>query len=217
MSSESVSSPHHQSRGASGLTAWLFAAFLAFQIGCASLPPSESRSREEISSLKMKLMSLGETVDEQEAEQLADRAVIEARNLAREYQVVRPPWLHNVLVNHGFKTRGLCFEWTNDLFIRLLDLDLHSLDMHLIVARMDTPREHNSIALTAHGLPFSSGVVLDAWRGSGRIWCSPVQGDKYPWELLPPERINPEIRKRLLIGGVKAPHDQNSPAEPPPS
>jgi hypothetical protein len=37
------------------------------------------------------------------------------------------------------------------------------------------------VVLTAPGQAFDQGIVLDAWRHSGRLCWSPVQEDKYPW------------------------------------
>ncbi|HOC52079.1 MAG TPA: hypothetical protein PKI07_13410, partial [Verrucomicrobiota bacterium] len=45
----------------------------------------------------------------------------------------------------------------------------------------ETRREHSSVVLTAPGQPFEQGIVLDAWRRSGRLYWSGVKEDKYPW------------------------------------
>jgi hypothetical protein len=42
--------------------------------------------------------------------------------------------------------------------------------------------EHNSVVVTAKGQPFQQGLVLDAWRHSGRLHWTPVIADRYPWE-----------------------------------
>jgi hypothetical protein len=156
-----------------------------------------SEVQQQITALKQRIVSLSDAVDQSEAGKLAYAAITQAQSLAREYRAVSPAWVHNVMVNYGLKSRGLCFEWANDLFLRLLDVDLHTIDLHLIVAHVDTPREHNAVAVTARGAEFSTGVVLDAWRHSGHLFFGPVSGDKYPWELLAPERFDPAIQKRL--------------------
>ncbi len=147
--------------------------------------------------LQEKLQQLDNAVDADEAARLAESAVKQSAVLAREYRAVRPAWLHNFLVNGGLRERGLCYDWTNDLFARLHQLDLRSLDLHLAVARMDTPHEHNAIVVTARGQPFVEGVVLDAWRHSGRLWFGSVATDKYPWQSLPRDRVPPELEKFL--------------------
>lgn len=165
--------------------------------GCSALPRTDSARRDNSARLQQQLIALGQRVDDQEAASLAQVAVEQATNLAREYDATWPPWFHNTMVNSGFKDRGLCFHWANDLFLRLHALGLRSLDLHLAVARMDTSREHNAVVITVSGRPFESGLVLDAWRGSGALFSGPVSTDKYPWKPLPPERIDPEIRGKL--------------------
>ncbi len=103
-------------------------------------------------------------------------------DLARQYRVVRPAIFHNVLVNLGVRKRGLCFQWADDLTAKLQSLNLRTLQLHRGVARLDTRREHSSVVLTSPGQPFDEGVVLDAWRHSGRIFWGDVKRDHYPWK-----------------------------------
>jgi hypothetical protein len=112
---------------------------------------------------------------------VAERAYSCSAQLAREYRVVRPPILHNVLVNLGLRKRGLCFHWADDLSASLESLQLHTLQLHHSVAHLDTRREHSSVVLTASGQPFDEGIVLDAWRHSGRLYWVSVKQDRYPW------------------------------------
>ena len=152
--------------------------------------------------LRKRLMGLSERVDQKDAARLAEAAVQKSVDLAQQYRVVRPAWLHNYLVNYQLRERGLCYDWANDLFATLHELDVTSLELHLAVARMDTPREHNALVVTAHGQPFSEGLVLDAWRRSGRLWSGPANTDKYPWQPLPPDRIAPALQKLLAEDGL---------------
>lgn len=173
----------------------LLAAVLALVVlgtGCASTQRQADCDRQ-VSALRARLLQLGPNVDEQEAASLARAAVDGSSALARDYRAVRPAWFHNVLVNHGLRSRGLCFQWANDLFARLGKLDPRTLDLYLVVAHMDTRREHNAIVVTAHRDSFDQGVVLDAWRHSGRLWFGDVDTDKYPWQLLPHDRVQPEL------------------------
>ena len=57
--------------------------------------------------------------------------------------------------------------------------------------------EHNCIVVTACQQLFAEGVVLDAWRHSGRPWFGSVATDKYPWQPLRRERVAPELKKLL--------------------
>jgi hypothetical protein len=111
----------------------------------------------------------------------AETAYSYSAELAKEYRVVRPAILHNVLVNLGVRQRGLCFQWADDLSAKLQSLQLRTLRLHRGVARLETRREHSSVVLTAAGQPFDEGIVLDAWRHSGRLYWGGVKQDHYPW------------------------------------
>lgn len=147
--------------------------------GCTSLPGVARPS--EVRKLRVALVSLGPAVREAEAARVAECAYDYSRVLAARYRVVRPAILHNVLVNTGFRQRGLCYEWAEDLLKQLQSFHLDSLELHWGIARAGTAREHNSIVVTARGQAFRAGIVLDPWRRSGRLVWSPVATDKYPW------------------------------------
>jgi hypothetical protein len=116
-----------------------------------------------------------------EATLAAETAYSYSAELAKEYRVVRPAILHNVLVNLGVRKRGLCFQWADDLSAKLESLHLRTLRVRRGVARLETRREHSAVVLTAPGQAFDQGIVLDAWRHSGRLCWRPVNEDKYPW------------------------------------
>jgi len=149
--------------------------------GCAhhqNLPPPEPAA---IQSLSGHLVKLSPTIKPDEARQLSVCAHEYSLELARRYRAVRPAWWHNVLVNAGLKKRGLCYEWAEDLTFRLRELQLTSIELHWAVARERTMREHNGVAVGANGQPFSEGIVLDAWRYSGRLHWAQIERDRYPW------------------------------------
>lgn len=170
---------------------------LFFAAGCASTPLSPQRRQLQAAALRDHLLQLDRSVDPVEAEKLARQAVERAAELAIQYRAVKPAWLHNWLVNSGHRERGLCYDWANDLFPALYALGLHSLELHLAVARMDTRREHNSVVVTARQQSLDQGVVLDAWRSSGRLWFGRVATDKYPWTPLPRDRVAPELERYM--------------------
>jgi len=154
--------------------------------GCAH---SAGARREAAQSLPDRLAALAPTVSRDEAQRTAVCAYDSAQQLARDYRVVGPALFHNFLINLGLKKRGLCYHWAEDLVVRLQALQLATLDLHWGIARAGTLREHNSVVVTAKGQPFQQGIVLDAWRHSGRLHWAPVTSDRYPWqegELDPP-------------------------------
>lgn len=158
--------------------------------GCASPVTRMKRASallaEKPAALARDLQALGPDVDAWEARALAEMAWAGSVELAGQYRATRPAWFHNMLVNAGFRPRGLCYHWANDLADRLAALPLQTLEIHYAVARPATPREHNALVVTRRGTPFSEGLVLDAWRRSGELTWMPVPADHYPWQLSAP-------------------------------
>jgi len=134
--------------------------------------------------LRTKLAMLSPTVRVDEAERLAQCAYVTSRRLAREYRVVFPPALNNILINTGGRKRGLCYQWTEDLLHQLDALKLETLELHWGEAFARTFSENNGVVVTAKGQPFGQGIVLDAWRYQGRLYWGPVRKDPegYPWK-----------------------------------
>ena len=138
-------------------------------------------------ALTNKIAALSPTVRPREASELAQCVYSTASRLRQEYGVVgRPSFVNslfnNFLVNSGLRKRGLCFQWAEDMLNSLDALKLTSIEFHWGEARAGTMRENNCIVVTAKGAPFSSGIVLDCWRHSGRVYWSPVTADHFfPW------------------------------------
>jgi hypothetical protein len=134
--------------------------------------------------LRTKLAMLSPNVRVDEAQQLAHTAYVTSRRLAREYRVVFPPALNNILVNTGSRKRGLCYQWTEDLMRELDALKLETLELHWGEAFARTFSENNGVVVTARGQPFAQGIVLDAWRYQGRLYWGTVRKDPegYPWK-----------------------------------
>jgi hypothetical protein len=147
-------------------------------------------NNREATALRNNLVALSPHVRAKEAQRLADCAYITSRQLARDYHVVGPPLFHNFLVNIGMRERGLCFQWARDLFAKLNQVPLQTLELHWGAARAGTWREHNCVVVTAEGQSFKKGIVLDAWRHSGRLFWSRVEADHYPWQEDEAERIS---------------------------
>jgi hypothetical protein len=157
----------------------LVALVLGFVLAGCTTPPNAA----DPAGLTPRLLQLGAAVDAEEADALATTACDYSWQLARTYRVVRPARWHNLLVNCGLRQRGLCYHWADDLGARLDALQLRSLVLHHAVAHQGSwLREHNALVVTAVGQPFEQGLVLDAWRGSGRLFLTAVTADQYPWK-----------------------------------
>jgi hypothetical protein len=149
-------------------------------MGCVHVPPPASRA--QINALKTQLVALGPQVSEAEANVVAVLAYDYPRWLAQEYQLVRPPLWHNLLINLGLKKRGLCYHWAEDLAMKLRAVNLQELELHWAVARPGSWREHNAVVVTARRESFGRGIVLDPWRQSGALVWTNVTEDAYQWQ-----------------------------------
>ena len=185
--------PHVSLRIAIGLAAMLLLTDCAEPTSTSVLEPAQTGTAEiklprgDIAAeaqLRTKLAMLSPTVRVDEAEKLALCAYKTSRRLAREYRVVFPPALNNILINTGGRKRGLCYQWTEDLLHQLDALKLETLELHWGEAFARTFSENNGVVVTAKGLPFAQGIVLDAWRYQGRLYWGPVRKDPegYPWK-----------------------------------
>lgn len=95
-------------------------------------------ANREATALGNQLAALSPHVGAGEAKQVADCAYVTSRQLARDYRVIGPPPFHNFLVNIEMRERGLCFQWARDLFAKLNEIPLHTLELHWGAARAGT-------------------------------------------------------------------------------
>ena len=141
---------------------------------------------DRLETLTELLRALGPDVDPGEAAMLAEVALVYPMELADRYRLTQPAITHNFLVNVGLKARGLCVHWTEDLLVRLKSLDLQTMELYWGVANPERPwrLQHSTPVVTARGAPFESGVLLDGWRDSGRLFFARVPDDeRYAWQL----------------------------------
>lgn len=167
-----------------------FAAILFAMFSGRVSAQTESQPRG-VEVLGEQLAALSPRVRPDEANRLALAAHRVSSALARDYRAIRSPHFHNFLVNAGLRKRGLCHHWARDLGERLAASKPRSLMLRWAIARAGTLREHNAVVVTARGQRFEQGIVLDAWRRSGRLYFGPVAADKYPWQEDRSETFDP--------------------------
>lgn len=160
-----------------------------------------------VEPLTKALLALDESVDPIEADQLARVAIYYPMQLAHDYQLSWPPVLHNIRVNRGGRTRGLCIDWAEDMLLEFARLELKSIELHWGVANLDSnwPLEHSCVVATAIGQPFEEGLVLDGWRHSGKLYFGAVADDKYAWQQL--SNVVTDEAAMLVRGATPPPRD----------
>lgn len=158
---------------------------------------SVDTSRDRVAELEAAILALGPGVDPEEAARAAQIAYAHTSALKVDYQITDPPLIHNMKVNAGFKPRGLCWHWAEDMEARLDAEGFDTLEMHRAIANADNPFliDHSTAIISAKGTDAFAGIVLDPWRKGGVLtWNPTLEDPKYIWV---PREIVFEKRRRL--------------------
>jgi len=139
------------------------------------VPPKDVAKAEELAN---QFAALSRSVDPNEAKLLAECAYATVAQLRQEYRMFGTPIFNNFLVYHGWRKRGYCYQWTEDLLLALDSLKLKTLEFHWGDAYRETWRENNCVVVTAKGQPFERGMILDCWRHFGHLRWNLVQSDE---------------------------------------
>src|SRR5437868_9107401 len=139
------------------------------------VPAKDSANAEELAN---QLTRLSRRVDPNEAKLLADFAYATVARLRQEYRMFGTPIFNNFLVYHGWRKRGYCYQWTEDLLLALDTLNLKTLELHWGESYAGTWRENNCVVVTAKGQAFDHGMILDSWRHFGHLRWNLVPSDE---------------------------------------
>jgi len=162
---------------------------------------------QEISQLAAEIMALGENVDPEEARRAAQITYDHTRELAIQYQITDPPLVHNTKVNLGFKPRGLCWHWAEDIEKRLNTENFETLIMYRAIANADNPWriDHSTAIIAAKGTVMNDGIVLDPWRQGGELyWGGVLEDTDYDW--VQRELVFDAKRRQLIAEGKLLPN-----------
>src|SRR5215467_2131139 len=139
------------------------------------VPPKDVAKAEELAN---QFAALSRSVDPNEAKLLAECAYATVAQLRQEYRMFGTPIFNNFLVYHGWRKRGYCYQWTEDLLLALDKLKLKTLELHWGDTYRDTWRENNCLVVTAKGQPFDRGMILECWRHFGHLRWNLVPSDQ---------------------------------------
>ena len=156
-----------------------------FRVGCSVNTPSISQSKRD--ALSHLLVSLDSDIPQSEAEQLSRDIFYKTEQLTEEFKMASPPQFHNFLVTVGVKEKGLCYHWSDTLYLYLTAKGYASFEFHLMGANVgEYFYEHNALVVIAKDGKIEEGVIIDPWRDSGELYCSKVKDDlKYEWQHRP--------------------------------
>jgi len=149
---------------------------------CAGLgePAEIVALKREVSEQLVALPGAGERA-RPEAQKIARVAVQASREQAERYDILFPGWFHNVMVNTGFRERGLCWQWMEDIFPKLRALETETFKIVCGVRDSGTRREHHCVVAVPTGRPFEDGLILDPWAKGGRLTAFRVTSEKRQW------------------------------------
>jgi hypothetical protein len=162
---------------------------------CAGPTPPAAPGTERRARLEAALLDLPGATDPAEARVLARAALAATAELAARYRPLRPPQLGNLAFHVGLRERALCCHWVEDLLHALAGIELRRYRLHWAVAHHGNRlREHSAVLAVPIGGTPDRGLVLDAWRYSGRLYWVRADADRYPWRLHPPDERWRELR-----------------------
>ena len=160
------------------LFALLFAAFFT---ACGRIPDTSENRAETLATL---LQTIDKNIPFEEALSLSREIFQQTDQLRKQFNPVSEPHVNNFLVNIGLKEKGLCYEWSDPLYIYFRRKSYRYFSFHLLVAnRGKYFQEHNVLAVTSKKDDIPNAVIIDPWREPGTVYFSKVKDDKkYVWE-----------------------------------
>jgi len=159
---------------------------LFFSTGCSIKPyPLEA---DKVDALAFRLSKLSPLAPKEEAMHLAKEIYEQIALLTQDFKLTSPPKFHNTLVNIGLRKKGLCYDWSDSIYLHLRAISFVHYSFHLLVSSQGSYLfEHNALAVTAKKRfekeDILNGILIDAWRDSGRLYTIRVKDDKaYKWK-----------------------------------
>lgn len=157
--------------------------FSFFLVGCVAVS-APSLSETKMTQLSQLLQGLDKHIPQEEARQLSQDIFYKTQQLTKEFELTSPPQYHNFLVNVGLREKGLCYHWSDALYLYLSQKKYVSFELHLMGANIgEYLYEHNILVVVAKGGRVEDGIIIDPWRDSGELYFSKVNDDtKYKWK-----------------------------------
>jgi len=153
-------------------------------VGCSVKSPSVPSS--DVDKLYRLILTTSNNIPPTEARRLSYDIFQKTAKLTEEFEIVSPPLWHNFLVNTGVRKKGLCYHWSDALFLHLKSQSYPSFEFHLVGANIgEYWSEHNAIVILPKGSKsIEDSIIIDPWRGSGKLYFSIVREDKkYKWSF----------------------------------
>ena len=153
-----------------------------FLVGCVNNTPT--LKEDKTLKLAKLLHTLTSQTTETESLQLSHDVFVKIQQLSKSFEMTSPPQYHNFLVNIGVKEKGLCYHWSDALYLHFMQSKNYpSFEFHLVGANIGKYwTEHNSLVIVGKGKAIESGVIIDPWRNAGKLYFAKVKDDEdYRW------------------------------------
>ena len=161
---------------------FLLSLFLPFfLVSCTGVPVLSSDRQGALSAL---LQGLDENISALEAKTLSKEIIYQVDKLRQKFEPVAEPHFNNFLINAGVKKEGLCYQWSDALYLHFSQQNYRHFDFHLLVADKGKYfSEHNVMVVTAKEGNAMEGIIIDPWRNPGSLYFSKVKEDRvYEWK-----------------------------------
>jgi len=153
---------------------------------CSSVSLREEETSKRVDLLTQEFMSLSSDMSLQDSQQVSQLLIDTTQQLAKKYKMIATPRMNNILINLGFRDRGLCCHWAEDLHLSLREIQIESLRFDWLASNLGKNlQEHSAIVIYATDSSWEDGIVYDPWRKSGMPFWTKVSKDSYAWKYHP--------------------------------
>ena len=156
--------------------------FIFFLLTSCTVQPVQP-PKSKVMRLSMLLDGLDAPMHLEESMQLSKDIFTKTNQLIKAFKLTSPPLWHNFLVNVGLREKGLCFHWSDALYLHLKKGHYKDFSFHLVGAHIGSYfREHNALVVTSKTGKIQEGILIDPWRNSGELYFSKLKDYKvYAW------------------------------------
>lgn len=116
-----------------------------------------------------------------EADRISQEVIGVFERKGKEWNMLSSALMNNVLINMKVRKNGFCWHWVEAFMEVLYPIQLEYYRLNWGVAHLGTSRENNSLVITARDQAFEDGLMIDAWRSSGRPFWRITKQDRFPW------------------------------------
>jgi len=154
-----------------------------FLLGCTA----HLSSTPQIQHLSTLLRTIDKSIPKEASGSLSQEIYKHTQVLGKAFKLTSPPTYHNFLVSIGAREKGLCYDWSDALYIHLKSQKHPYFTFHLMGSNIgEYWSEHNALVISSKNHSLDEAILIDPWRNSGELFFSKVKDDKkYQWTHRP--------------------------------